>query len=665
MKIGRWNMIVLTALLLLELWVFSGSFDEFFNHDSLFYLIHSPKSWDRFTELLARPDPVQQYRPLTLGAMSLIIPFMGLDPRSYHWIPLAFHLVNTCLFFLLARRLMPDPLSVLAAVIFWGLHSSAAWVTYDIGYFPDFLMGFFSLLSLILAIDGSRKRSTFRIIMALLLYVGALLSKEAAVALPLVLLISLTLSRLREQSPPYSHVADALRQAVPLTGLYVILALVHSIRLLYWLNTGLLFGQGPRAAYAIDPFANIPGKAMYLYWALYLPEALSIAHPNRNRALALLLMGILLILWFADILRRKCRLNPLEFGGLIWLIGMLAPAYLLSSRTAKWYLYIPAMGLALAIGNLAATLNHQMRGLRPGIIPLAVLTLFLVPVLFSTVVQTRSFLNSSDSAYASYVVRNCLKDFQELHPSLPPKVTLFLLRTHETNVAEFFGGGQLYQMFFPSSRIKMLFADRGDQLPALKRERNDILILQYLYGHVYDVTDYYRGRRADSCALRIISDLNKLQATVSRSEFYPSYDVFQTPNGKPVFFADPGEDILTQIGGSVAVVPINAIPSKAYLRMDISWMHDEGDGGWAELAIRSGGKQDSLYRRYMTPNPKGKGMAWKEVKLDLSRYAGKTAELVLICRNDPGNSTVADWLNWRDIRLESPELNLPGCRRQD
>jgi hypothetical protein len=95
MKIGRWNMIVLTALLLLELWVFSGSFDEFFNHDSLFYLIHSPKSWDRFTELLARPDPVQQYRPLTLGAMSLIIPFMGLDPRSYHWIPLAFHLVNT------------------------------------------------------------------------------------------------------------------------------------------------------------------------------------------------------------------------------------------------------------------------------------------------------------------------------------------------------------------------------------------------------------------------------------------------------------------------------------------------------------------------------------------------------------------------------------------
>jgi hypothetical protein len=653
---SRFELAVVAGILLAELVLFTGSSGLFFNHDSLFYLIHAPRSWGQFFQLLSGPDPTQQYRPLTLGALSLALPFLGLDPRPYHWIPIAFHLLNTCLFFLLARRVMSDLLSALAATVFWGLHSVAAWVTYDIGYFPDFLMGFFSLSSLIVAIDGFRTRNRLRTFAALLLYAGALLCKEASVALPLALWICLVLSQLREfpRAPEGRDIAGMFRKSAPLAGIYLALALAHSARLISWLRSGLLYAQGAGAAYDINPLSNLLGKLRYFYWAFNLPDYLYIAHPNRNRALALLLMGLLLVTWLIDVARRRAKLSPVESGGLIWLIGMLAPAFLLSARTAKWYLYIPVMGLAFTIGSLAGRLRQITARINPRTAGCAILVLFLGPMLFSSAVQTRSFLNSSDSSYASLLVRNCLQDFKALHPSLPPEVTLYLLPTFQKNAAEFFGGGHLYQMFYHNSRIGMLFADKGDRLPADFRERDDIRILQFLYGHVYDVTDYYKGRRSDARSVRVIPDLDKADVTVDRSEYYPSYDSFATPNGRAVFFPTPEREIFTQIAGTTVSVPLGIIPVHAYLRFDVSWMHDQGDGAWAELSLLCGGREDLLFRKYMNPNLRGKGLTWEPKRLDLARYSGKKAELILRCRNSRGNSTVADWLNWRDTRLECP-----------
>jgi len=41
---------------------------------------------------------------MTLAVMSLILPFGGTDPDTYHWVPILFHLANTVLFYLLLRR---------------------------------------------------------------------------------------------------------------------------------------------------------------------------------------------------------------------------------------------------------------------------------------------------------------------------------------------------------------------------------------------------------------------------------------------------------------------------------------------------------------------------------------------------------------------------------
>jgi hypothetical protein len=143
-------------------------------------------------------------------------------------------------------------------------------------------------------------------------------------------------------------------------------------------------------------------------------------------------------------------------------------------------------------------------------------------------------------------------------------------------------------------------------------------------------------------------------ASVSRDELYPDYERFATPTGGPVFFITPEKDIFTQIGGSTAVVRVPAITAGSRLRFDVSWMYDMGDGGWAEVRLRARGSETTLFREYMNPNPPGRGFSWREVDIDLSPHAGKDAELVLECYNDPGKNTISDWLNWRDLSIRNP-----------
>lgn len=739
---GTRDKIIIVIVLLIELWAFSGSFDKYFNHDSLFYITDYPRSWDELVKVFAQPDSARQYRPLTLAAAGIFVPLLGTNPWPYHWIPLLFHLVNTCLFYALARRLMPDSLSALAAVIFWGFHAVAGMTMYDITYLSDHMMALFGLISLILAVDSYRKNSPLRAALAALFYVAALLSKEAAVTFPLALLICLVVSELKA-SGTAATVQDVLKAAqrfAALILLFLALAAAYAGLLISWVHADRLYSQDPASAYSIDPLSGIAAKTRYLYWAFNLPDTLHINRAERNRFLALGLMGALLLVWGLDVLRRRFRLTPVEWGGWIWLVGMSVPAFLLSQRTAKWYLYVPVMGLALALGTLVGRLRNAMPRLKDAV-GLILLTLFAVPVIFSSSAQTRSLLAVSDGAYQSDVLAACLSDFRESHPTLPNRVTLFFLPAHEADVLRLLSAapiehGQLFELAYPGTEVNARFAHRGDPLPADYRKRTDILILyyldghlhdvtgyykqagrlsifllptfektipplmekepiggwqlhaahtgiqfadrgdvlpadyyqraelwilQYLMGHFYDVTEYFKGRRRDPCVMRVITDLERAQAAVNRDEFYPSYDDFGTPGGGPVFFPTPEKDIVTQIGGSTVVIPLGKVPASARLRFDISWMYDMGDGGWAEAGIRVDGREDSLYRKYMNPNPRGKGFKWEEVSVDLSRYAGRQADLVFSCRNSAGKSTIADWLNWRDVVIESPQLKRPGC----
>jgi hypothetical protein len=129
---------------------------------------------------------------------------------------------------------------------------------------------------------------------------------------------------------------------------------------------------------------------------------------------------------------------------------------------------------------------------------IAIPGLLALPILFSTAVQTRSYLVASDSAYQSDVLQSCLGDFRELHPSLPPQVTLFFLPAFEEGVSDLLSippidRGQLFQLYYPESRIEAVFAHRGGRLPEGMNSRSDVIVLQYADRHLYDVTRYFKS----------------------------------------------------------------------------------------------------------------------------------------------------------------------------
>lgn len=469
-----WERTALAALLLLELWAFSGSFDKFFNLDSLFYIIHAPRSWPQMRHYFLAPDDARQYRPLTLAFMGPAVRILGTDPRPSHWIPLLFHLANTVLFYCLASRLLKGSLAVLFATAFWGLHSVVGWVTYDITCLSDFLLAFLFLSSLILAIDGTVKKSRTLIAGSLVLFIIALLTKEAGITFPLALWISLALAELRRSNErnTLKEAGSAFKKAVPLTALYLLISAAQAMLLGYFLRSGQLYAQGSGLPYDINLFSNLWAKTKYFFWAFNLPDALhlDVRSPGKYGNLALAGMGLLLVAWMADMARRRGKLSPVEYGGLIWLVGMNMPALLLANRLAKWYLYVPLLGLALALGFGVQNLRYWVPRWEEKVATPLILCVATAPILFSTVVQTRSYLNASDSSYVSDVLHSCLNDFRQAHPLIPSQVTLFILPSFEPSVTALLAappidGGQLFELYYPGSQIQPPFAHKDDPFP--------------------------------------------------------------------------------------------------------------------------------------------------------------------------------------------------------
>jgi len=663
---------------------------------------------------------------------------------------------------------------------------------------------------LLLAVEGQRRKKWWWTASSAGVYLLSLLTKEAATTFPLAVWIALALADLRALKAPVTlaQAGKALKKALPLTCAYLAIAVSFAALFVHWLHAGLIYTQGANAAYNINLSSNLFAKSRYIYWAFNLPDALAIHHGVEIRALVFVLMGGLLLAWLFDLLRRDKGLSAVEWSGLIWFVGLSVPALLLSSRLAKWYLYLPLMGLAFAFGVVVENLRASTPAkIRPFAGP--VITGLLIAVFgFSASVQTRSYTAASDSEYQSDLLQSCLTDFRQAHPTLPPRVTLYFLPAFEEGVSDLLAappidGGQLFELYYPASRVQAMFVHKGARIPPdlgsrsdqfvlqyldhhlydvtdhfknsskmtlyvlptpeavapplLKKEpagghkifrenvnlafadegarlpgdylgRQDIWILQYLeghfedvtrlyinngnltmvllptidgklpplpllkdnpgiaprlsqshmlflsydefvrltadyfarpdlwfvqylYGRYSDVTDYYKGRRRlDS--QHVVHGLEGIQNSVNRAEFYPDYNHYATPSGTPVFFPTPEKEILTQIGGSTLVIPLHKIPDGSCLRFDISWMFDQGDGGWAEAALRIRGKESIIFRDYMRLSPKEKSHLWKEVIVDLQPYRNEEADLILKCYNDPGKNTVADWLNWRDIVIE-------------
>lgn len=188
--------LMLSSIVLITLLAFVPVLDNEFTYwDEIKYLIYNPLVKDLSFEGVTRMFTTvvinrHHYHPLTLLSFAIEHHFFKLNPFIYLFNNLILHLINTILVFILIYRLsLKRSMAALVALGF-GIHplhvESVAWIVQR----KDLLYSVFYLAALIMYARycETKGKSTRYLFYVFLFFVGSLLSKPAAITLPVLLM---------------------------------------------------------------------------------------------------------------------------------------------------------------------------------------------------------------------------------------------------------------------------------------------------------------------------------------------------------------------------------------------------------------------------------------------------------------------------------------------
>jgi tetratricopeptide (TPR) repeat protein len=353
---------------------------------------HGDLLWDddaHFTRVELRPlaglgriwvdvTATQQYYPLTHTAFWLMYHAWGTDTLGYHLVNILLHALSATLVAVILRRLK-IPGAVLAAVIF-ALHpvhvESVAWMT----ELKNTLSGVFYLAAMLAYLRFDRDRSRRMYVVALLLFVLAMLSKTVVATLPGALLLIAWLQRgtlrWREDVLP----------VLPFVGV----ALAGGAATV-WVEHTIIGAAGEEFGLTAGERVLVAGRAVWFYLGTLLwPANLTFIYPRWTISTAAwwqhlypaATLAVLAILW-----RVRARTRaPLAVA--LFFIGTLFPALgfidvypFRFSFVADHFQYLASLGpLAALAAGLAILAGRGRRGLPQGALtvlvglPLAILT---------------------------------------------------------------------------------------------------------------------------------------------------------------------------------------------------------------------------------------------------------------------------------------------------
>ena len=161
------------------------------NWDDDKYIINNPdirKLDSEHLKLLLTKDYEGNYHPVTMLSYAWNYSRGELNPQTYLYTNLLFHLFNVLLVFIFVRKLTGKPAISFISSLLFGLHplhvESVAWASER----KDVLYCFFFLLSLIVYLQYLKKSNWVYFIISLIFFALSLLSKAMAVPLAVVII---------------------------------------------------------------------------------------------------------------------------------------------------------------------------------------------------------------------------------------------------------------------------------------------------------------------------------------------------------------------------------------------------------------------------------------------------------------------------------------------
>lgn len=366
MPVERGTVAALAAVLVITVVAFLPALGgEFTNWDDDRYVTANPlvadASLDKIGAMIVEPV-ASNHHPLTILSLALDRVLFGMSPFGFHLMQLLLHLVNIVLVFLLARRLLDGHATgaLLVAALF-GLHpmhvESVAWISER----KDVLYTLFFLASMLAYLRYLEERRSVRLCLSLGWFVLSVLSKPAAVVLPVVLLLLDTLDgrRLRDRA--------VILEKLPFFAIAIAM--------------GLLTIMAQSATAISNRFDFVERVSFAAYgWCAYLaklvvPVRLSAFYPYPVSGESLPLtvklapLAVLLLLGAFYLIARRNRLA--WFGLLFYSVTIVLVLQFVTvgeALMAERYTYVPYIGPFLWIGWAARRVPARVVWIAAGIV---------------------------------------------------------------------------------------------------------------------------------------------------------------------------------------------------------------------------------------------------------------------------------------------------------
>jgi len=337
----------LAAVLITGVCLLPALKNGFVNWDDEYYVVNNALlRGPQWIGIFTRPV-VSNYHPLTVLSLAANYAISGTEPWSYVLFNLLLHLANTVLVFWLAYLLSDKKRWVaLFTALLFGVHpthvESVAWISER----KDVLYTLFFLLSLIAYWKYLQTNRSTGYWACFLLFVCSLLSKPAAIVLPLVLFL---LDYWKER--PFTR--QVVSEKIPfflVGGLFAVVTLkLQSVTAMTSLDLYPFWVRLFFASYAV---------IVYLAW-FFVPYPLSAFHPfplpdHLGWTICLspiFLLALIFLIW----LFRKNRL--VVFGLLFFLVNILLVLQLIPigfTLVSERYTYVPYIGLAFLVTMIVA-----------------------------------------------------------------------------------------------------------------------------------------------------------------------------------------------------------------------------------------------------------------------------------------------------------------------
>lgn len=182
------------AIIGLTFLAFVPSLQNGFVWDDQAYIVDStlisPLDWAHFKMMWTTPFG-GNYHPLTMLSLAIERAVVGTSPFLYHLNNLLLHIANSLLVFVLLKRLSTNQMAAFIAALFFGIHplhvESVAWATER----KDVLYTLFVLAAFWYYLDYLHKERQLKyLVLSIVLFVAACLSKGMAVVFPVLLLLT-------------------------------------------------------------------------------------------------------------------------------------------------------------------------------------------------------------------------------------------------------------------------------------------------------------------------------------------------------------------------------------------------------------------------------------------------------------------------------------------